>query len=73
MLSYYGTSPHPVNRQAPIQITGDDLSQAVLVVDDEPMARTLLRLMLVRAGYEVFEAEDGYDALIKSRCIHLMS
>lgn len=43
----------------------DHLSQSVLVVDDEPMARTLLRLMLVRAGFEVSEAEDGYDALEK--------
>ncbi|MDT8304466.1 MAG: response regulator [Anaerolineae bacterium] len=41
------------------------MSQSVLVVDDEPMARTLLRLMLVRAGFEVSEAEDGYDALEK--------
>ncbi len=41
----------------------DHLSQSVLVVDDEPMARTLLRLMLVRAGFDVSEAEDGYDAL----------
>jgi DNA-binding response OmpR family regulator len=32
------------------------------------MARTLLRLMLVRAGYNVSEAEDGYDALEK---VHL--
>lgn len=36
-----------------------------MVVDDEPMARTLLRLMLVRAGFEVVEAIDGYDALEK--------
>lgn len=43
----------------------DHLSQSVLVVDDEPMARTLLRLMLVRAGFDVSEAEDGYDALEK--------
>lgn len=43
----------------------DQLNQSVLVVDDEPMARTLLRLMLVRAGFEVSEAEDGYDALEK--------
>jgi len=41
------------------------LSQSVLVVDDEPMARTLLRLMLVRAGFEVSEAENGFDALEK--------
>jgi DNA-binding response OmpR family regulator len=41
------------------------LSWSVLVVDDEPMARTLLRLMLVRAGFEVMEAENGYEALEK--------
>jgi DNA-binding response OmpR family regulator len=29
------------------------------------MARTLLRLMLVRAGFEVLEAVDGFDALAK--------
>lgn len=29
------------------------------------MARTLLRLMLVRAGFDVIEAEDGFDALEK--------
>lgn len=41
------------------------MSWSILVVDDEPMARTLLRLMLVRAGFEVVEAEDGFDALEK--------
>ncbi|MFW5941057.1 MAG: response regulator [Chloroflexota bacterium] len=41
------------------------MSWSVLVVDDEPMARTLLRLMLVRAGFDVVEAEDGFDALEK--------
>ena len=41
------------------------MSWSVLVVDDEPMARTLLRLMLVRAGFDVTEAEDGFDALNK--------
>jgi len=41
------------------------LTHSVLVVDDEPMARTLLRLMLVRAGFEVLEAADGMEALTK--------
>ena len=41
------------------------MNWSVLVVDDEPMARTLLRLMLVRAGFDVHEAEDGFDALEK--------
>ena len=39
------------------------MAYSVLVVDDEPMARTMLRLMLVRAGFEVREAEDGKTAL----------
>lgn len=46
-------------------LIGDGLTQSVLIVDDEPMARTLLRLMLVRAGFNVAEAEDGFDALEK--------
>ncbi|HFC11902.1 MAG TPA: response regulator [Anaerolineae bacterium] len=40
------------------------LSQSVLVVDDEPMARNLLRLMLIREGFDVLEAVDGNDALL---------
>lgn len=31
------------------------------------MARALLRLMLVRSGYEVAEAEDGWEALTQIR------
>ncbi len=46
-------------------IPGDNSAQSVLIVDDEQMARTLLRLMLVRAGLNVYEAEDGFDALEK--------
>ncbi|HFC12168.1 MAG TPA: response regulator, partial [Anaerolineae bacterium] len=37
---------------------------SVLVVDDEPMARNLLRLMLIREGFGVLEAVDGNDALL---------
>lgn len=48
-------------------VPGDSITQSVLIVDDEPMARTLLRLMLVRAGFHVSEAEDGFDALEKVR------
>ena len=35
----------------------------VLVVDDEEEIRTVLRLTLTRAGYDVREAEDGESAL----------
>ncbi len=37
--------------------------RSVLVVDDEPMTRTLLQLMLAPADYEVLEAGDGFEAL----------
>ncbi len=35
----------------------------VLVVDDEESIRSLLRMMLVQAGYDVEEAEDGGKAV----------
>ena len=38
-------------------------NRSVLVVDDEPTARTMLRLILIRAGFEVLEAQDGLEAL----------
>lgn len=46
------------------------MTQSILVVDDEPMARNLLRLMLVRANFNVYEAENGLDALEKLRQHH---
>jgi CheY-like chemotaxis protein len=36
---------------------------AILVVDDEEEIRTVMRLTLTLAGYEVREAEDGESAL----------
>lgn len=41
------------------------MAWSVLVVDDEPMTRTLLHLMLAPADCEITEAEDGLDALEK--------
>lgn len=35
----------------------------ILVVDDEKQVRDMLRMVLERAGYEVFEAPDGAKAL----------
>ncbi len=35
----------------------------VLVVDDEPSVRTVVRMILEKAGYEVLEAEDGEKAI----------
>ena len=39
------------------------MNPSVLIVDDEPMTRNLLRLMLERAGFDIWEAEDGLIAL----------
>lgn len=35
----------------------------ILVVDDEPSIRTVVRRMLEKGGYEVLEAEDGETAI----------
>ncbi len=35
----------------------------ILVVDDEPDIRNILRLLLVNAGHEVKEAADGFEAV----------
>jgi two-component system, OmpR family, KDP operon response regulator KdpE len=35
----------------------------ILVVDDEPQIRRVLRAVLVHAGYEVVEARDGLEAI----------
>lgn len=40
---------------------------SILVVDDEEQMRTVLRLTLTRAGYDVREAEDGETALARLR------
>jgi CheY-like chemotaxis protein len=42
-------------------------SLSILVVDDEADVRELLSEILEECGYQVFQAEDGKDAL---RCLH---
>ena len=37
--------------------------ERVLVIDDEPQIRSMLRMMLERAGYEVEEAPDGMEGI----------
>lgn len=39
----------------------------ILIVDDDPDTRLLIREILSRDGYEIFEAEDGNDGLAKFR------
>jgi two-component system response regulator ResD len=40
-----------------------DISEKILVVDDEDRIRRLLRMYLEKEGYEIDEAEDGEKAL----------
>ena len=42
---------------------GSEPSPRILLVDDDEDARSLMRAMLERDGYEVDDAEDGYRAL----------
>jgi CheY-like chemotaxis protein len=39
-------------------------SPSVLVSDDDPYMRRLLRAFLIRAGYHVVEAADGNDVIL---------
>lgn len=43
------------------------MNQSVLIVDDEPMTRGLLRMMLQREDYRIYEAGDGVEALTAVR------
>ena len=42
----------------------------ILIADDRASSRELLRTVLLRAGYEVLEAEDGEQALAQARSGH---
>lgn len=42
---------------------GEDPVKKIMVVDDEPAIRDLLRMLLVREGYEVITAVDGMSAV----------
>jgi CheY-like chemotaxis protein len=48
---------------AAMQLRSQDAPQTVLVVDDEAGLRTLARVILEDAGYEVLEAASGREAL----------
>ncbi len=39
----------------------------ILVIDDDSQIRLMLRLMLVWAGYEVVEAENGREGLLRQQ------
>src|SRR6185295_18123815 len=43
------------------------MKKRILVVDDNPFMRETLNLILLRAGYHVWLAEDGHDGIRKAR------
>jgi CheY-like chemotaxis protein len=43
--------------------SGQKAQGGVLVVDDDPAIRKLIRLQLENVGYDILEAEDGKDAI----------
>jgi two-component system chemotaxis response regulator CheY len=51
------------------------MAKTILIVDDSSSLRTLVRMALTRAGYEVLEAGDGQEALEvldKAARVHLV-
>ena len=55
-------SPHPGSRVA----GGQGRGETVLVVDDEPVVRSMMMRSLREAGYVVLEAEDGRTAVARA-------
>jgi two-component system cell cycle response regulator DivK len=49
---------------------GSPIKPLILIADDRPSSRELLRTVLERAGYDVIEAEDGEAALQQARSRH---
>lgn len=62
---YFPATTEPITRNAtPIQLAGTSPGAGkILVVDDEPEVRLLMRRMLKKMGFEVIEAEDGARCL----------
>ncbi|MBK8575951.1 MAG: Flp pilus assembly complex ATPase component TadA [Elusimicrobia bacterium] len=54
--------PEPLERPLPSSST----SRKILVADDDPVIRTILRTILSSTGFEVIEAADGREALLKA-------
>ena len=46
------------------------MSKKILVADDKATSRELVRTVLEKGGYEVFEAGDGAEAVRSARILH---
>ena len=57
---------HPPGSRAAVaadEQSGPDTRETILLVEDEPAVRQLFVLALTRAGYRVYEARNGQEAL----------
>jgi type IV pilus assembly protein PilB len=53
----------PAAPAGPVEAAAAPEGNRVLVADDDPQMRRLIRIVLQREGFEVLEANDGLDAL----------
>jgi two-component system cell cycle response regulator DivK len=70
MVGEYGSNPTSVKVQSfrlaflsSLKSGGPTMSKCILVVEDQPDNRQILRDLLGNAGYELVEAENGVEAL----------
>ncbi len=60
---YFPVTDAEIEDVTPLPLLGSDGSETVLLVEDNPDVRTLLRNVLLKRGYSVLEAENGREAL----------
>jgi signal transduction histidine kinase/CheY-like chemotaxis protein len=58
-----GMEPEPTSSLAEDSPSDPGVRGRILIVDDEPLVRAVVRRILRRAGYRVLEATDGMDGL----------
>jgi DNA-binding NtrC family response regulator len=58
-----GSSAHQNAPRSAAMFSGRNSLGSVLVVDDEPDVRKVIRMTLEKTGYHVLEAEDGEQAI----------
>lgn len=56
-------APNPLATAADEPQAGSDVRHTILLVEDEPPVRQLFAQALTRAGYRVYEARNGQEAV----------